>query len=195
VLFDLGGVVVELNGVGPMQRLSGLPDEAAVWSRWLASPWVRRYERGGCTSDEFVAGLIDEWELAVEPAAFVDEFVRWPTGLLAGAQELVAVTRQVLPVGCLSNTNPMHWADWSTWGLSDMFDHRFLSFELDLIKPDREIFDYVVATLGVPAGRVLFMDDNLVNVKGAQSVGLAAHHVRGVAQAAALLREQGVLSG
>jgi hypothetical protein len=53
------------------------------------------------------------------------------------------------------------------WPLVDMFDHRFLSFELGAVKPDTAAFAQVANLLEVPAERVLFIDDNAVNVAGA----------------------------
>ena len=62
------------------------------------------------------------------------------------------------------------------------------------MKPDREIFEHVVAALDRPAERVLFLDDNQPNVDGARAVGLRAARVKGVAQARAALVAEGVLA-
>ncbi len=47
VVFDLGGVLVELGGVRDFGDMIGEADDERVWAPWLTSPWVRRdYERG-----------------------------------------------------------------------------------------------------------------------------------------------------
>ena len=85
-----------------------------------------------------------DWALPIEPAAFLDAFRSWPGGPLPGADELVADVRARVPVGCLSNTNAVHWdRHFARWPILDAFDYRFLSFELGLVKPDRELFDRV----------------------------------------------------
>ncbi len=84
VLFDLGGVLIDPGGVGPMRELSGLRSEDEVWARWLSCRWVRSFEAGRCSPEEFAAGLVDDWELELEPAAFLDEFARWPGPPYAG---------------------------------------------------------------------------------------------------------------
>ncbi|MDE3073933.1 MAG: HAD-IA family hydrolase, partial [Chloroflexota bacterium] len=86
------------------------------------------------------------------------------------------------------------WATWSNQGLADMFDVRFLSFEVGRVKPDREMFDHVASALQLPPNRILFIDDNVINVDGAAAAGLAAHRARGVGEARAILTELGVLS-
>ncbi|MGH2363435.1 MAG: HAD family hydrolase [Chloroflexota bacterium] len=192
VLFDLGGVLIRLGGVNPMQRLSGIASEAEVWRRWLASPWVRQFERGRCDARDFAAGLVAEWGLNIRPEEFLEKFESWPQGLFDGASELVADVRAVVPVGCLSNTNALHWAAWNAWGLGDMFDSRFLSFEVGYIKPDRQMFDHVSSALGLPPGHILFLDDNIINVSAAAEAGLVARKVRGVQEARGTLAALGV---
>ena len=37
VLFDLGGVLIDFGGVGPMKELSGITGDEELWRRWLAN--------------------------------------------------------------------------------------------------------------------------------------------------------------
>ena len=132
--------------------------------------------------------------MSVEPDAFLDVFRSWPIGPLAGADALVHRVRETVPVGCLSNTNALHWDDHFTeWPIFDAFDFRFLSFELGIVKPDRELFDRV-APASRAAHRVLFLDDNVINVDGATAAGFVASVVRGVEEATEALVSAGVLS-
>jgi HAD superfamily hydrolase (TIGR01509 family) len=194
VLFDLGGVLIDFAGVEPMKVLSGITDDDELWRRWLTCRWVRSYERGECTADEFAIGMVDDWTLPLAPQAFLEQFQSWPGGPLPDAEQLVADVRRMLPVGCLSNTNALHWdAHFSQWPILSGFDYSFLSFELGIVKPDRELFDKVAGMLPVAAERVLFLDDNAINVEGAVAAGFRARHVKGVEQARRALVEIGVL--
>jgi glucose-1-phosphatase len=194
VLFDLGGVLIDPGGVGPMRELSGLRSEDEVWTRWLSCRWVRSFEAGRCSPEEFAAGLVDDWELELEPADFLDEFARWPGLPYAGSLDLVSEVRVRVPVGCLSNTNALQWnANYKTTPVVEAFAYRFLSFEMGLVKPDREIFDMVAGALPAARARVLFLDDNAVNVEAAAAAGFVAEHVRGVDGARGALVRSGVL--
>ena len=194
VLFDLGGVLIELSGVGAMRELAGIDNDDALWERWLTCPWVRAFERGDCTPDEFAAGMVAEWELTVAPEVFLDAFRRWPVGPLPGAEALVERVRSVVAVGCLSNTNAMHTEErFSQWSIFHRFEPRLLSHELGLLKPDRDLFDRVADLAGVAAGRILFLDDNIINVDGANAAGFVAMHTRGVGEAEGALIEAGVI--
>jgi glucose-1-phosphatase len=195
VIFDLGGVLVEYRGVEPLKVLTGLRDEQELWRRWLSSEWVRRFERGGCSPEEFARGIVTDWALAVTPEVFLAGFRSWVHGANPGADALVAAVRAEVPVACLSNTNSLHWFDGaSKWSFIDLLDHTFLSFQLGMVKPDREIFDHVSRQLSAPGRRLLFLDDNTVNVQAAVAVGWSAVKVDGVAQATRALVRRGVLT-
>ena len=194
VIFDLGGVLADFGGVGPMRRLSGLATDEEIWERWLTCPWVRTFERGGCSAGEFAAGVVADWCLPIAPEEFLDDFRTWLSAPLPGAEELVRAVRARATVACLSNTNEVHWEDRGRrWELMDLFDHRFLSFELGRVKPDAEAYEYAIDAIAAPPQRVLFLDDNQLNVDGAAAVGLQVARVRGVDEARHALVLAGVL--
>lgn len=189
VVFDLGGVLAGFPGVEAMVRLAGLADNDEMWRRWLACEWVRRFERGHCDADEFAAGVVADWELAISPAEFLAEFGTWVINPYAEADALVEKTAQHCTVACLSNMNIEHWQRGvSKWSLIDRFDRAFLSFQIGMVKPDPEIYEHVVTALGTSADRVLFLDDNQINVDAARIAGLKAEVVRGVPEATAAVR-------
>ena len=192
VLFDMGGVVVEL---GPLDELLGTDMSAAeFWPRWLASPSVRSFERGACSLDAFAEGLCAELDLPMGPVDVIERFRRFPRGLFPGAASMVEAVGRRATTAVLSNTNALHWeTQVDAARIAGLFDRHYLSYQLGLVKPDVEIFDRAVADLGCPAGRVLFLDDNLVNVEGARRAGLVAHRAQGVVEARVILERHGLL--
>jgi putative hydrolase of the HAD superfamily len=196
VLFDLGGVLLEVGGVGPMRQLSGIDTDEELWARWLACPWVQRLEAGRCSPEDFAAGVVTDWDLPVSAEEFLTTFGAWVNQPMAGAAELVAATADSARIGCLSNTNAYQWdAHFGALPLIGAFEFRFLSFELGLVKPDPAIFGAVAARLPAQPARVLFLDDNAVNVESAVEFGFRAHLVRGVGEARRALVDAGVLAG
>lgn len=195
VLFDLGGVLLEVGGVAPMRELSGIGTDEELWARWLGCRWVQQLEAGRCTPDAFAAGVVADWDLAVTPAEFLATFGAWVNQPFPGARELVAETGDAARIGCLSNTNAFQWdAHFGALPLIGAFEFRFLSFELGLVKPDPAIFEAVAAGLPAAPEHVLFLDDNAVNVEAASSFGFVARHVRGIGEARRALVETGVLA-
>lgn len=194
VLFDLGGVLVELTGVAGMAELSGIDDRGVLVRRWLECSWVRAFEAGRCTPHEFARGVVDDWSLPIDGDEFLEFFAAWPTGPLAGADDLVRSTSAVVATGCLSNTNVVHWdGNVEEWPMMTPFTHRFVSHRLGLVKPDVELFDRVASSLPVPPESVLFLDDIWVNAEAARSAGFRAEHVDGVDGARRALESAGVV--
>lgn len=62
----------------------------------------------------------------------------------------------------------------SVSGYDDLVDHSFYSCEMGVCKPDPGFFRQIVADLQVEPGTLLFIDDLIENVEGAQGVGLVA---------------------
>lgn len=195
ILFDLGGVVVELTGVQTMIEWSGgniTPEE--VWRRWLRCQAVRDFESGKTSVDHFTAQTVEELGLSVSSEQFLEGFRSWIGGTYDGIQEMITQLRTHTRVGCLSNTNQIHWETMTgKFGLDALFDHHYLSHHIGLTKPDREIFEHIITETSLRPDRILFLDDNLPNVEGARSAGLHSYHVRGASEAGEVLEELGLL--
>ncbi len=196
VLFDLGGVLVELAGVGKMLEWApALGDSDELWRRWLHSDAVRRFETGRIGRDEFAAALVAEFALPVGHDEFIDAFTWWPRNVYPGAMELLSRMRERCTIASVSNTNEIHWDRFTnTWRLADAFHYNFPSHAVGKLKPDADYFEHVLDALGVPAERVLFIDDNAINVDAAARLGLHARRVAGVDGARAAFEELGLLS-
>ncbi|MGI5291778.1 HAD family hydrolase [Nonomuraea polychroma] len=54
--------------------------------------------------------------------------------------------------------------------------HRFYSGRMGLVKPDREIFDEMARALGAAPSEIVFIDDRLENVEGAERAGMRGVH-------------------
>ena len=179
-----------------MKAMACIDNDDELWRRWLTCRWVGSFESGHCSEKEFASGVVDDWGLSITPNAFLDSFRSWPRGPFPGAAELVASVRNTVPTGCLSNTNARHWHDqFQQWKMLDDFDFRFLSFELGRVKPDREIFDLVADSIGTQRDRLLFLDDNILNIlniEAAEAAGFVARRVQGVEQARDALVANGV---
>ena len=131
--------------------------------------------------------------MTASPDVFLEAFIRWPQGLMPGARELAAAARSQVTIGCLSNTNALHAERHSREeAVYDLFDHRFLSHEIGLVKPDRDLYEHVIAQLGCPAAKVLFLDDNQITVDGARAAGLRSERARGLAEAQSALAGYGI---
>jgi glucose-1-phosphatase len=196
VLFDLGGVLVELHGMNTMlgwlnNKLT--PDE--FWSLWLSSPVVRQFESGRATPEEFADQIISDLALPVGKQDFLAAFTSWAAGLYPGALELVRSVPEQFTRATLCNTSVLHWSRlMSDFELEPAFHHHFASHITGRLKPDQEAFEHVVEILGCKPSSVFFMDDNRLNVDAAQRSGMHAVRVNGPVEARKALIEAGIVS-
>ena len=174
LLFDLGGVLIELGSLSEMMATSPHSNED-IWKGWTQSPSVRRYESGGCTPEEFAENMVVEFELSITPPEFIEKFRQWPKRTYPGAQSLLDNLSGEFHLACLSNTNHTHWEGFlCDQEIMGYFSDAFLSHQTGVLKPDEAAFSRVLDNLGVAAEAILFFDDNPGNVAAAREMGMNA---------------------
>jgi putative hydrolase of the HAD superfamily len=197
LLFDVGGVLVQLSGVKIMLEWMGeTATSEEMWHMWLHSTPVREFERGRMGAAEFAAAVTTEFRLPVQPQEFLDSFTGWVTGLYPGTLEMLAQIPSSYQRAVLSNSNVLHW----TRVIDDLrlgaaFEHQFVSHLTGRIKPDADAFQGVVESLGCRPKDVLFLDDNILNVEAAKRFGMQAIRVQGIGETRAALIERGIIEG
>lgn len=195
VLFDIGGVLVELTGTHVLLSwISGDLSPEDVWVKWLTSPTVRAFETGRIGPAEFSSRLVGEMELRISPDELLRQFEVWPRGLYPGALELVGSIPARYMKATLSNSNCLHWPRFvEEMGLGDAFDLHFPSHLTGKIKPDVEAYAQVIDALKCGPADILYLDDNKLNTDAAESIGITAVQVKGVQEAERALLEAGIL--
>ena len=194
IIFDLGGVLVELTGVPIMlQWTHNQYDVEALWEKWLHSPAVRAFETGNSTPEQFAEAIIQEMDLPVTKDEFIQRFTRWPKGLFPGVPELLDRLIADYRLACFSNSNSLHWPIlMHDMALKTKFNDHFGSHLIGKVKPDKEAFAYVIKQLNCKPGAILFLDDNILNVQSALDMGMQAFRVRGPKEIEHVLGEIGI---
>lgn len=194
LLFDLGGVIVELAGrpLDDVWLANGTPPEDS-WKLWLTSDAPRAFETGHTGPAEFARAIVDELDLQVTPEAFLARFLHLPVGTYPGALELLHALKGRYVRGIFSNSNVLHWPrKMGEMHLDDAVDDHFASHLIGHVKPDPGGFEHVVRHWGVAPGRILFLDDNALNVEAARAAGFVAERVVGLDAAKRALEAHGV---
>jgi epoxide hydrolase-like predicted phosphatase len=88
--------------------------------------------------------------------------------------KIVKKLRKRYKVYAFSNTNTLHEEINKKRGLYEHFDDIFLSCDLGVIKPNKEVFHIVLGKVGLKANETLFIDDNEKNINVAKEVGMEA---------------------
>ena len=193
VLFDLGGVLLEL-GPSPIDpSWMAEPDLAPNAADWLASPLVDRYESGRMDSEEFFPALIKELKLNTDAQQLEEHFRQWVKGCYPETKALLSwLATQPVKLAMLSNSNPIHWPrilDPNDLALGEYFDYAFSSHQMGFAKPSKQAFECIFNECGVSPAEVVFFDDNQVNVDAAQELGINAWKVAGPSQIRHILEQ------
>jgi putative hydrolase of the HAD superfamily len=123
---------------------------------------------------EVLPVLLERWGLS---HVYDDAMRVWLTiEPVAETQEIVRTLRASGVHCCLATNQDEHRGRHmhQTFGYAELFDETFYSYELGVAKPDPAYFRAILDRLVLPAERVLFVDDNAMNVESARSVGMRA---------------------
>jgi putative hydrolase of the HAD superfamily len=191
LIFDFGGPVLltpfELRHVG--ERDLGLAAGTFAWTGPFdpdADADWQVFQAGGMTERDYWARRAEEF------AALTGEPATMPSlcsHLYSGAEEELvrpearALLRDAkaagIPVGALTNDlTAFHDADWiARMGILTEFDVLVDGKTEGVMKPDPRSYQLVLDRLGVAAEGAVFVDDQPVNLRGAEVVGLTPVHL------------------
>lgn len=182
LIFDLGGVFIELTGVDTMHEWTrDRLDINELWDIWFNSEYVKGFETGQMDKRTFARGIIGEYGLPVETEEFLRHFSTWSNQLFPGTRRLLDRLKDTYTLVSLSNTNAIHWENLcDQFNLDRFFHHNFPSHVMGKIKPDLSTFTYVMDQLDARPGEAFFFDDTVANVQNARRAGMNAFHVVGI---------------
>lgn len=180
VCFDLGGVLIRINydWEGALE-IAGFAHLRKTPARGLTDmPGLEQYQSGQMSEESYLSDLASFLRLQDS-----DEATRVHAGILRqsyqGTFELIeSLKTRGLRVGCLSNTNRIHWNEMLT---SPRFPNvqalhlQLASHELMLSKPDAAIYHAFEHAAQADADQIVFFDDNLPNVQAAKALGWNAY--------------------
>ncbi len=184
IIFDLGGVVIDLkrqNAANALEAL-GIADAPDLLGEYEQKGPFLLLEKGLTTTADFYDKILPRCRPNTTCTEIRDAFEKF---LVAIPIERLQAIRQLREKGfklyVLSNTNPLmfnHWIDlaFRQEGLSinDYFDGVVTSFQEKMCKPDPEIFQHVVDRYHLVPSETLMLDDSAKNCESARSIGLNA---------------------
>jgi putative hydrolase of the HAD superfamily len=137
-------------------------------------------ELGVITTEEFCEEVRRITQRPLDDEQIVWAWNELLTGITDERCQAVMALSKEYRLFVLSNTNDMHWKKWEREAtepnFNNVFEQCFLSYELHLAKPQREIFEAVLQRADIKAGETLFIDDSLKNCEAAQVLGIHTYH-------------------
>jgi len=194
VLFDIGGVLIELNGLPSLAKLlDSQQSHDEIYKNWMSSPAVIAHETGKISGDVFAQQIVKDLNINLSPDAFMADFATWIVGTFPHTFDLLHAIPTNIKLAALSNTSAVHWVHVEATGLTENLDHLFLSHEIGHLKPDHQAFEVAAKGLQLPAEEIIFFDDNIDNVNAAARLGFKAHQAFNPEQAKQVLAQYNLL--
>lgn len=181
VLFDCGGVFVEIQFRQLMEKITGDAAKAAdFYDRLFSadSPWSTGYDGGEIDTEECCRQLMERYP-TIDPAHIKEYMKEWPKWL-PPFPEMETIIPELHQAGlkCYLLSNFSHrFEEFRQYcpAIKDL-DGEIISYNVHLLKPGREIFDYAASHYSIKPEETLFVDDTLRNIEGAQAAGYQTYH-------------------
>ena len=179
IIFDLGGVVVDLDFSNFYNRvITQSPlnkPQTPIMLEFFRQSDI--YHQGNMTDDEFYQLACDLLQVCmVDQTEFFEAFNSIISDINLNVIDLIKKIRDTnkYKLIALSNVNSSHW-DFilkKNWDFLNYFHELILSHEIHLIKPDPEIFKYAIRKAGCKPQQIVFIDDGLNNIRSAKQLGI-----------------------
>mgnify|MGYP000884298431 CR=1 FL=1 len=172
VVLDLGGVLYAIDPPATFMALKSLAGPNAT-AMTLDHPLFLDFEMGLVSPSEFREALRSAIDSRASDKAIDFAWNALLLGPIEGRVAWVERLARKYRVILLSNTNVIHQEIWGPQ-CADMFDlmeHTWFSFDLGKRKPNKDIYDFVMAEMGMKPAESLFLDDSRANIEGAAAAG------------------------
>lgn len=196
IFCDIGNVLMGFEHARIWQHLATVsaysPD--VIQQRIQAQDFLLRHEIGEISSEELfqrVRLLLD-----LVPSVSFEQFCRfwgkifWPQDAVIDLADALCQQYQVM---LLSNTNDIHWTYLvENFPIFSRVHDAILSFQVGALKPDPKIYAEALRRANAQANQCVFLDDVLVNVQAAQTLGIHGIQYQSAEQVMQELRDLGV---
>lgn len=181
IIFDFGDVFINLDKEGAMQRALNLFELNEFSKDIIAVNSL--YEQGLISTEEFLEFYLANFpNLSHEEILDAWQFILrdFPKHRFEFIKQLASDNKYRLIL--LSNTNELHINHIQEHvsffeDFKKCFDEFYLSHEINLRKPNSDIYEFVLSTNNLSANETLFIDDTEENILTASKLGIHTWHI------------------
>lgn len=186
IIFDLGGVIINLDyqlTIEAFKKL-GIDNFEEMYTQAKQNNLFDDYETGKISSQHFINSLLPFLPSGTSANKVVHAWNAMILDFPKKRLELLDQLNSKYRVFLLSNTNDIHLqavnrslANTTDRKLESYFEKVYLSHEVKLRKPHKEIFELVCREQNLNPATTIFIDDTIGHVNGANSIGLQGIHL------------------
>jgi len=186
ILFDLGGVILDINIQATLKQFYelGFPAELMQYPESMSTDVFFKYQTGKLDTEQFRNAIRKSAGVEMSDQVF-DE--AWNAMLIRIPEERATLLKRLserYSLYMLSNTSSLHVEVFEPMfrrsaGISihEVFTKIYYSHEIGWHKPDHEAWEFVIKDAGIKPEETLFLDDSIHNIKASQELGFQAIHI------------------
>lgn len=182
IIFDFGGVVLDIDpqlAVNEFVKLGFSRFEKLMTSEF-SEEIIAKFERGILTPELFRSKLKSFLELDVTDQELDDAWNSLLYDIPSERIEIIEKVKNNYGIYLLSNSNEIHYdlfvrdlqLRFGYREFDELFHKAYFSFDLHLLKPNPEIYEFVINQHGLIPEETLFIDDKEENLRAARNCGL-----------------------
>ena len=177
VAFDLGNVLCTVDETTASKKLSAISDKLWDEVHGIVFNPIRklRFESGEITFDEHAVQAISNLKIEMP----LDEFTEHYDSVLIPSENMFPLVERIAEthrIALVSNTSEPHWKSAERFlPFSSSLDPVIVSYEAGAMKPESAFYDALLERSGVSAENILFVDDLIENIEGAEAAGMIGH--------------------
>ena len=174
IIFDLGGILVPEKGDIIRDKITKMIGISSITSQIPSSDLKGRATRGEISLYEYYKAFLTRMSKKIDPHKVLQEHLRLYESLSQEDSQILLLIKKLKEnylVACLTNTEIEITTFNKKRGLFDHFDRAYISTEMRLVKPQREIYQRVLEDLAINSDDAFFIDDQEEYVRAAEMVG------------------------
>ncbi len=181
LIIDFGGVLYDIAPNETLALFNSYGAKQLIYSDLADMQVFKDYETGSISSLGFIRSLRD---IFVIDNSISDELITagWNktlVGIFDNSIETLKTLKKRYNLALLSNTNELHYLHFMPHcqELFSIFDRCFFSHQINMRKPNTDIYKHVISDMGYKSCNTTFIDDSEANISGAQKAGLHTFHI------------------
>ena len=179
VVFDLGMVLIDWDPRHLYRKVFEDEAEMEWFLTHVCHPEWNLEQDGGRSFDDGVTEAITRHpKHAAEIAMYRDRWMEMVPGAIMGSVDILeSLHKNGTPLYAITNWNQDTFrATRGRFPFLNLFRDIVVSGDEKMLKPVPEIFHLLATRNNISLSHSIFIDDSMKNVKGAEAVGMQAHH-------------------
>ncbi len=182
IILDFGGVIIPIDYRKTLTAFEkfGAKDVVQFFSQKKQAELFDQFDKGKISPGEFRHQFTKQFNLNLSDKEFDHAWNAMLLDIPKNSIGFLTKLKERYTIFLLSNTNKIHIDainkylkttydinDWKSY-----FNNVYYSFEVGMRKPDKEIFEKVIAENKLDLSETLYIEDHEKNLEAAESIGL-----------------------